>query len=254
MRRPFIGVTASLLFSFVAGWGVQGPDREPAAVSSLSRAAAALGAQPGRIRNALVTGEAIDLEGGVPPVPFAVLAEAGRLRWTFLLAEGERTVLVGEYSGVRSQGGKSESLGLNALSGLGTEMLPALGMSEWLGSGRRVQSSSVQDRADCGLIEVGADGAGIADEGARQAHRRSRRLQLCLRPSDGLLTGLRYFLHPGDWRIDIPAELRFSDWTEVEGTLWPAIITRYVEGRPSARFLLKSVDLNVAVTEADFAP
>lgn len=233
-------------------------ERNPSGVALLNRAAAAMGAQPGRVRSVSARGRRIDLRAtDRPDRAFQVLSDgAGRVRWEFESGQGMLVSVVEGNSGFEQRPGVHRALGLNETAGRSVEALPALALGEWISSGDiRVSALEPIQYGDRILerVEVSRSLPGAFNR-RRRAIETASRVELSISPESGLPERLIYFLHPGDWRIDVPIELRFDDYRTVGQTLWPFQVTLHRAGAAAVEYVFEEVLLNVPIDDESFAP
>lgn len=233
-------------------------ERDPAGVALLERAAAAMGAEPGLVRSVFAKGRLIDRRApGRPDIAFQILGDgAGRVRWEFESTQGLAVSVVEGNSGFVQRSGTQRPVGLNAAAGRGAEALPALALGEWISSpaARVSPLDPLQDgERTLERVEVSRSLPGPLDR-RRRAVERASRLELCLSSESGLPERLVYFLHPGDWRTDVPVELRFGDYRQAAQTLWPFRVEVHRAGALAFEYAFEEVRLNVEVDEEAFRP
>ncbi len=231
-------------------------ERDPAGLALLNRAAAAMGAQPGRVRSVSAQGRFIDHRApGRPGTVFRVLSDGvGRVRWGFDFPQGLLVSVVKGNSGFVQGPGGRRAVGLSGTAGRSAEALPALALGGWISSAdvRVSHLDPLQDgQRTLERVEVSRSRPGPSDR-RRRAVERASRVELSVSPESGLPEGLAYFLHPGDWRTDVPVELRFADYRQVGQTLWPFRVEVHRAGAEAFEYVFEGVRLNVPVDEEAF--
>jgi hypothetical protein len=69
----------------------------------------------------------------------------------------------------------------------------------------------------------------------------------------GLPVALTYYIHPdADARMNIPAEVRFSNYQSVNGVLIPFRITRLINNAVAFDFAVTSAKVNVGLSDSEF--
>lgn len=233
---------AAALALFCPSGAAQGA-KDPAAVALLDHAAGAAGAPPGRVSTLRASGTRVATDGG--KVPFRVSVEGADIRWEFDTAEGLVSVDLNLDSG-RGSRGKAERvqpLRLSQEACLGLERLPILGLGRWIqaSANRASLLQAVQEGGkEYDRVEVSrTEPAGSKDR--RRAVEEATRSELFLDRTGGLPAKVRCYSHPGDWRVEIPIDLVFSDYRRVQGVLWPFRAAAFYEKTPLWDLIYESV-------------
>lgn len=203
--------------------------KDPAALSLLSQAAATAGAR----ETASLQASGLYILHDGSKVPFRVLADAGEVRWEFDAAEGLRSVVldVNAGGGLRDGPDGQSAVLLDDEAGWGFERIPVFGLRQWIEAAQD-RASLLDPVSDEGKafdrVEVSrTDSARAAEQ--RRVIERATRSEVFLDRETGLPGRVRYFAHPEDWRIDIPIDLRFSDYRKEGGVQWPHLVEAYFE-------------------------
>jgi hypothetical protein len=188
------------------------------------------------------------------PFRLKVLGE-DRFRREVDTPEGTHITVVRGPTGWSDSPQKRKLLSITELSGKTFEEFPLLALAHWLKSpdldlqtvgaetveGKQVNHISVKKRDITNTSSL-----------FERARAEAIRCDLFTDVETNIPLRIRYYEHPGDWRISVPVDLEFSDYRSLNGVLFPFTVTRYVREQKISQIQYRSVDFNVVVGDDQF--
>lgn len=225
-KRLAAGALAGLTFALAA---VAQDAKDPAALSLLDQAAAAAGVESA---SSLEASGSYILPGG-GKVPFRVRADATEVRWEFDAERGLQTVVLNVDSGGGFRDGPDgqSRIALDDEAGWGFERIPIFGLKRWAEASESrafLLDTLDEEGKSFDRVEVSRTSE-VRPAEQRRVIERATRSEILFDRETGLPSRVRYFSHPGDWRIDIAIDLYLSDYRRQGGVEWPHLVEAYFE-------------------------
>lgn len=271
LRRVFPLLVVVLLFSNSANAqkddrpGPPGPpEKDAAAVALMQQALGSMGtptlaANRAQVLNLLATGRYLPGSDSskASPIPFRLKVRGfDQIRWEMESSEGIAVTLIVGGSGWFISPKGSATLPVNALQGRKYELMPLLGIAEWMShdrsSIRYVGTEAVQGK---NLIRLSLTKMGRAEDSPdiQSTMAAIHQQELYFDPETRMPVRLRYYEHPGDWRVNIPVDVEFSDFKVVNGILFPTRVTRSIRGQKLGEYVFESLVFGAELSAQDFA-
>ena len=231
--------------------------KDPQAVASLGRSLTALGAATA-VESIVASGTYTRFAGQQPPVSYPlrlkVLGE-DRFRRELDAPDGTYITIAHNPTGWSNSPQKRKWLSITELSGKTFEELPVLALAHWLNASD-LDVQTVGAETDAGKrvnhISVKQHGITSASTVYERAKAEAIKCELFTDTETDIPLRIRYYEHPGDWRISVPIDLEFSDYRAVNGVLFPFSVTRYIREQKTSQIQYESIDLNVAIDDDEF--
>jgi hypothetical protein len=250
-RKYFLLFVTFFLMAGLTRLWAQSAAKDPAAYQVLMRAAQLHGAPPGTVLTVIAGGTYLNTPGKLPSsYGFQVQADGReRVYWRFSAGRKVITSVVNGHFGWVEQSGRRKNLGLSQASGGSVEVLPVLALGSWINGGdvQLKPAESIKIGAKFYTRVVVAPTDMKRNNSYRQALERSRRLELYFDTETYRIERIRYFLHPNDWRIDMPVDVLFSDFRAIGKISWPMVATLYYGDRWLGEYRFANVQINQPV-------
>ena len=223
----------------------------------LDQAAAAMGVGPASITSLEAAGTYTVFRNDGPFTRSLRAKVLGfdKVRWELDDPDGTVVTVVRSNGGWTETNGVSRHLSVSQVAGRRLEYLPTIAIAEW------VQTTRTRSAAK-GQVDIGGRAyervylerldRTTNDEEFKENFRRMFRREVFLDSQTSLPARLRYFSHPGDWRIDRPVDLVYSNYQNVGGVLVPLTITRYMSDIKISEVQFMTFTPNAPVSESDF--
>lgn len=259
LRKLFVTLFCVLL-CFLPLEGQQAPSKDAQAASLMARSLAVMGGQAlasSSNLTALVIGSYAQLDQGNPvSSPFTLKARGlDQIRWESSRPDGTVVNIFQKDAAWSITPKGTQQIPISGLVGRQFEVFPLLAIVKWLQAADvDVGQADTETVAGQSVFRIAIrpkrSGKGTAE--FQGAFEKMNHAELMLDATTLLPARLRYSLHPGDWRVNIPIELVFSDYQRMDGALVPTKVTRYLRNQKVDEYQIQSVQFNAQLNSSDF--
>lgn len=251
MRAIFFFALASFASAQTPAANVQ-TSTDTQAASTIQRAVSAqfgsTSIQDVQLSGKVVMHSGIDVSGSV----LLVADSSGRSKVTFTLPSGSRS----EYLSGHTENpactwtdanGKTQDIAAHNCRTNGALFLPALALTTAFNSGKVAFSYKGSTASDAGTVDHLASSKTVAKTNITTTAliQKLSTDDLSLDTTTALPSSLKFFIHPDDdAKIDIPVEIRYSDYREVRGVKIPFRIEKLVHGSSFLEITVDSATFN----------
>lgn len=241
--------------------GQHTPSKDAQALSLMGRSLSAIGGQAlasSPNLTALVVGSYTQFDqGNAVSYPFTLKARGlDQIRWESSRPDGAIVNIIQKDAGWSITPKGTQQIPISGLVGRQFEVFPLLAIVKWLQAADvdvgQADTETV-DGQSMFRITIRPKRSGKGTPEFQAAFEKTNQAELILDAATLLPARLRYSLHPGDWRVNIPIETVFSDYQRMDGALVPTKVTRYLRNQKLDEYQIQSVQFNAQLSANDFA-